>query len=98
MKLLTSILLLALVVAGALAVMTVRHQHRVVFDRLHQAVEQRDRYQMDWGRLMLERATWQIHNTTEEANRRLGMSPPNPDEIVFVALTTHAENGEVQSQ
>lgn len=83
-------ILLALMVAGALVVMTVRHQHRIVFDQFYQAREQHDRYQMDWGRLLLEKETWtttsRIGNIKTDATERLGMSQPDPEEIVLIAL------------
>ncbi len=83
-------ILLVLMVAGALVVMTVRHQHRIVFDQFYQAREQHDRYQMDWGRLLLEKETWtttnRIGNIKMDATERLGMSQPDPEEIVLIAL------------
>jgi len=83
-------ILLALAVTSALVVMTVRHQHRIVFDQFYQAREQYDRYQMDWGRLLLEEATWttasRIDNIKKDATGRLGMAQPVPEEIVLIAL------------
>lgn len=89
MKSLTTMwILLTLIVASALAVMTVRHQHRILYDQYHQALEQRDRYQMDWGRGLLELATWtttkRVRSIEEEATQRLGMSEPDRNAIVLV--------------
>lgn len=83
-------LLLTLVVVSAFGVMTIRHEHRIVFNQYHQALEQRDRYQMDWGRLMLEQATWatttRISSIEQEAAQRLGMAHPDPERTVLIAL------------
>ncbi len=83
-------ILLTLVVISSFAVMTVRHQHRIVFDQFHQAREQHDRHQMDWGRLLLEKATWtttqRVGNIKKDATERLGMAPPDPGEIMLVSL------------
>ncbi len=94
-KITTMWILLALVVTSALGVMTIRHQHRIVFDQYYQAREQHDRYQMDWGRLLLEKATWtittRVDNIQKDATERLGMAQPVPDEIVLIALNKMPE-------
>jgi cell division protein FtsL len=83
----TSILLTALVVASACFVVTTRHENRLAFIRLQQQEEIRDQLQTEWGRLMLEKATWAIeHNIADDAGQRLGMMPPPPDQIITVQL------------
>ena len=55
---------------------------------------ERDKLQAEWGRLMLEKATWSIgHNLSEDATTRLGMSPPEPDAIITVDLQGSARGG-----
>ena len=81
------LLLLAAAMASAFAVVVVRHENRIAFNQLQRQEEIRDELQVQWGRLMLERATWRVENSVaEEAGGRLGMSAPDPSDIVTVRL------------
>jgi cell division protein FtsL len=82
-----SLFLLAVVLVSALFVVTVRHQNRLSFIYLQNMEAQRDQLQSEWGRLMIEKATWAMeHNIADDAGTRLGMSPPPPDKIITVQL------------
>lgn len=83
----TSVYLLALLIASALLVVTIRHENRLAFVRLQNQEEIRDGLQTEWGQLMLEKATWAIeHNISEDAAERLGMSSPPSEKIITVQL------------
>ena len=83
----STVVLLVVLIACACLVVGIRHQNRLEFVQLQSLENERDRLQAEWGRLMLEKATWSIgHNLTEDAAERLGMSPPAPDQIITVDL------------
>lgn len=83
----TTLLLLSLVLVGALLVVVTRHENRLAFVHLQQQEEIRDQLQIEWGRLMLEKATWAIeHNIADDVSQRLGMAPPPPEKIITVQL------------
>jgi cell division protein FtsL len=74
-------------VASAIAVVHVRHENRVRFIELQEAQAERDRLNVQWGQLLLEQGTWGLHSQVEKtARERLGMSMPQPEEIVIVPL------------
>lgn len=82
-----SVILVSLVVVAisALSVVWLRHEHRLSYVALQQAQEQRDRLNIEWGQLLLEQSTWAIHHRVEvDANKRLGMVVPQPDEIIVL--------------
>ena len=84
---LKTLVLLVVVMASAFAVVVVRHENRIAFHQLQRQEEIRDELQVQWGRLMLERATWRVeHSVAEEAGRRLEMAPPASADIVTVRL------------
>jgi cell division protein FtsL len=81
---------LALLAAGmisAAGVIYVRHQHRLAFLALHAAEAERDRLNIEWGQLLLERATHTGQPIVEDqARRRLGMAAPAPDDTNILQL------------
>ncbi len=82
-----SILLLILLLGSALTVVTIRHENRIAFVELEKQEKRRDELQTQWGRLMLEKATWIMEqNIAENAGLRLGMLPPKPERIITVQL------------
>jgi len=82
-----SALLLVTVLISAFFVVSVRHSNRLSFVNLQEMETQRDQLQTEWGRLMIEKATWAMeHNIADDAGTRLGMAPPPPDKIITVQL------------
>ncbi len=78
---------LFLVLVSAVAVVTVRHENRLAFVALQNQEKRHDDLQAEWGRLMIERATWtRQHNVADDARKRLDMSAPAPDRIVTLKL------------
>ena len=74
-----------LVTGSAAAVVFMRHQHRLAYVALQEAQEQRDELNIEWGQLLLEQSTWSMHHRVEiEANKRLGMRVPAPDQIIVL--------------
>ncbi len=82
-----SVFMLIVVLASALFVVTVRHENRLSFIDLQEMEKQRNHLQYEWGRLMLEKATWAMENNiADDAGTRLGMSPPPPEQIITVRI------------
>ncbi|MBK1692710.1 cell division protein FtsL [Ectothiorhodospira mobilis] len=78
-------LLFALVMSSALGVVYTRHQSRVLFMGLQQALERRDALNVEWGRLQLEQSTWATHGRIErEARERLDMRMPDARSTVIL--------------
>ena len=89
-----TIILLVATIACSCLVVAVRHQNRLEFVYLQGLESERDDLQAEWGRLMLEKATWSLgHSLSEDVASRLGMSPPEPDEIITVDLQSAGGRG-----
>lgn len=81
------ILLLLLTLGSAIALVTVRHENRLAFIEWQEKQERKNELQDQWGRLVLERATWAgEHSIAEEADKLFGMSAPEAEEIVTIQL------------
>ena len=74
-----------LVTGSSIAVVHLRHEHRLTYVALQEAQERRDELNVEWSQLLLEQSTWSIHHRVEfEANNRLGMAVPEPDQIIVL--------------
>ncbi|MFT5113266.1 MAG: cell division protein FtsL [Parasphingorhabdus sp.] len=90
-KSLISLIFIALV--SAMAVVNVRHESRQAYQSLHGLDMKRDELNIEYGQLMLERATWSVRESVEqEASEELGMYIPEPANIITLSI------GESQSQ
>ncbi len=73
---------------SAVAVVYVRHQNRLVFMAGQAQQNYRDELDIEWRRLMLERATWSTeHTVAVEARKKLQMQSPPPSEIITLKFT-----------
>lgn len=73
------------VLSSALGVVYARHQHRELFIQLQALRAERDRLNIEWGKLQLEQSTWGTHVRIERvARKRLHMEPPEFRDIVVV--------------
>lgn len=76
--------MVALMVSSALGVIYVKHQSRVNFVEYQRLLSERDRLDVEWGRLQIEQSTWATHGRVERISReKLGMDVPDPS-FVFV--------------
>ena len=74
------------VVISAIWVIKTKHQSRQLFVELESLNRERDRLQVDWGRLQLEESTWGTHARVETlATQQLSLRRPTPEQIVVVA-------------
>jgi len=87
-----------IVMISAAAVITVRHESRLTFVALQKEETLRDGLQIEWGRLMLEKATWAgQHNIADTAKKNLTMTVPGADKIITLGLQS-ASTGENSAQ
>ena len=78
--------LAAAVVVSSVWVIKAKHHSRQLFVELEALNRERDRLQIDWGRLQLEQSTWGTHPRIESlALQRLNLASPRPDEVIVVA-------------
>ena len=81
-----SILLLA-VVASAVAVVRAHHVRRSLFVELDEVDAQRDRLQVEWGRLQIEQSTWAASDRIERtAAEKLNLHRSRAGATVLVAV------------
>jgi len=73
------------VLASATGVIYSRHRARELFVRLEKLYAERDRLDMEWGRLQLEQSTWSSDGFVERvANTKLQMSLPQTRDVRLV--------------
>ncbi|MCK4587407.1 MAG: cell division protein FtsL [Gammaproteobacteria bacterium] len=73
------------VLVSAIAVIEAKHESRKRFVALQALEKERDRMNVEWGRLQLEQGTWATHSRIENiANKRLHMVIPEMGSIVIV--------------
>ena len=87
--------LLILVLISAAAVVTVRHQNRLEFVALQKQEQEKVELQAEWGRLMLEKATWtRQHSVADTARKQLAMSAPRPEKIITLEINQEGKDGQ----
>jgi cell division protein FtsL len=73
------------VLASAAGVVYVKHEARTLFVQLEKLTAERDRLNIEWGRLQLEQSAWSAHGFVEQvANRQLKMTLPSATEVKIV--------------
>lgn len=76
---LTLSLLTVAVIGSAIAVVDARHHGRSLFGELQTLTRERDEFNIEWGRLQLEHATWADINRIEQiAVGEMGFVFPDP--------------------
>jgi cell division protein FtsL len=75
----------AAVLASAAGVVYVKHEARTLFVQLEKLSTERDRLNIEWGRLQLEQSAWSAHGFVEQvANRQLKMTLPAATDVKIV--------------
>ncbi|HYW02708.1 MAG TPA: cell division protein FtsL [Gammaproteobacteria bacterium] len=83
-NLLLAALLLA-VIGSSLGLVWVKYDNRMLFSRSQRLEKQRDRLDVQWGRLELERGTLVTRGRIQQlAHDKLGMHMPRPKNVVIV--------------
>lgn len=76
----------AAVLLSAVASVYAKHQSRKLFVELQALVSERDRLEMDWGRLQIEQSTQANHARVERiAREHLSMRAPAPADVELVS-------------
>lgn len=84
-QLLLLITLAVLVLISAVAVIEAKHESRKRYVELQALEKERDRMNIEWGRLQLEQGTWATHSRVEEiASKQLQMKMPETESIVII--------------
>jgi len=74
------------VLVSSVAVSYSAHWNRQLLNTLYGELNERDKAQAEWGRLILEQSTWTAHSRIENlANEQLHMRIPAADEVRMVA-------------
>nr|WP_268867453.1 MULTISPECIES: cell division protein FtsL [Pseudomonas] len=80
------LLLFVGVLVSAIAVSYSAHWNRQLLNTLYGELNERDKAQAEWGRLILEQSTWTAHSRIENlASEQLKMRVPAADEVRMVA-------------
>ena len=83
-RLFSTILVFA-IIASSIGVIYSKHHNRMLFVELRGLQAERDRLNVDWGRLQLEQSTWATHGRVESAARKkIGMRNIDYKEVVVV--------------
>lgn len=78
--------LVAAVLGAAVAAVYAKHLNRKLFTELQTLIDERDRLDMDWSRLQVERSVWSTHTRVEKLARdEIGMRSPRPEEQRLLA-------------
>lgn len=74
--------LMLLVMASAIACIYAKHESRKQFTELQRLIEERDRMEVDWGRLQIEQGTWSTYARVEQvAREKMNMRLPRAEQI-----------------
>ncbi|MDH3509644.1 MAG: cell division protein FtsL [Gammaproteobacteria bacterium] len=77
-----SMALMLLVMASAIACIYAKHESRKQFTELQRLIEERDRMEVDWGRLQIEQGTWSTYARVEQvAREKMNMRLPKAGQI-----------------
>lgn len=74
------------VVGSGVWVVQAKHQSRQLFAELEELKREKDRLQVDWGRLRIEQSTWATHARIESVARdELELEEPDESQVVVLA-------------
>ena len=77
--------LLLIVIASALGVVYSKHESRKLFVQLQSLEKERDRMDIEWGKMQLEQSTWATHARIERlARKKLDMTIPDAKNVVII--------------
>ncbi len=89
--LLGSALVLA-VMASAVAGVYAKHESRRLFMELQVLVAERDRLEVEWGRLQIEQSSWSTYARVEQlAREEMNMRTPLPEQTMLLSRQSSAD-------
>jgi cell division protein FtsL len=72
----------AAVMASAIGSVYAKHESRQLFTELQSLHTDRDRMEVDWGRLQIEQSTWSTYGRVEQlAREQMKMRAPAPEQV-----------------
>lgn len=78
-------LLSVAIFVSSLGLVWVKYENRASFRHWQRLIDERDRLEVQWGRLQLELSAWGTHARIERiARERLDMRVPSADEVVII--------------
>jgi len=78
-------LLMLAIFASAANLVWIRHQNLLLFIELQNLQKERDKLNLEWGKLQLEQSTWAQHSRVEKiAREQLKMFVPDIEDIVVI--------------
>jgi cell division protein FtsL len=77
--------LVVAVMASAIGSVYAKHESRKLFTELQELTIERDRLEVDWGKLQIEQSTWSTHARVEQlAREQMDMRNPAPEQTSLV--------------
>lgn len=81
------VIVTVLILVSSIAVVFLRHKHRVLFLALQSLQVERDQLSVQWGKLLIQEATsGQPAKIEAAAKRSLGMMVPHPTQVVVINI------------
>lgn len=79
------LLLVVAVMASAIASVYAKHASRKLFTELQALSAERDRMEVEWGKLQIEQSTWSTYGRVEQmAREQMNMLPPPPSDVMLL--------------
>lgn len=78
-------MLVLAVMASAIGCIYAKHESRKLFTQLQTLNAERDRLEVDWGRLQIEQSTWSTHARVEQlAREQMNMQTPSLGQVYLI--------------
>lgn len=75
-----------LVVISAIASVYAKHESRRSFTELQVLISERDRLEVEWGKLQIEQSTWSTYARVEQlARKQMNMRNPDPSRTLLLS-------------
>ena len=80
------VLLFVAVMGSAIASIYAKHESRQLFTEFQALTTERDRMEVDWGKLQIEQSTWSTYGRVEQVARdQMDMREPSPKQVSLLA-------------
>jgi cell division protein FtsL len=78
-------MLVLAVMVSAIGCIYAKHESRKLFTQLQMLTAERDRLEVDWGRLQIEQSTWSTHARVEQlAREQMNMQTPSLGQVYLI--------------
>ena len=78
--------LVLLVVTSSIAGVYAKHESRKSFTELQVLISERDRLEVEWGKLQIEQSTWSTYARVEQlARNQMKMHVPKPEQTMLLS-------------